>query len=162
MAKQMVFEDEARQPILEGVQKLARAVRSTLGPRGRNVVLDKGWGAPKVTKDGVTVAKDITLDDANENMGALLVNGGFPEEGQASLRKAAALAAATARYALGAVPVDREIAPVTIEELAVVKDELDLPQKHELVLQLAVQGLDIPRPLDSVRALVEQCREAWK
>ena len=73
MAKQMVFEDEARQPILEGVQKLARAVRSTLGPRGRNVVLDKGWGAPKVTKDGVTVAKDITLDDANENMGALLV-----------------------------------------------------------------------------------------
>ena len=69
----MVFEDEARQPILEGVQKLARAVRSTLGPRGRNVVLDKGWGAPKVTKDGVTVAKDITLDDANENMGALLV-----------------------------------------------------------------------------------------
>lgn len=73
MAKQMVFEDEARQPILQGVQKLARAVRSTLGPRGRNAVLDKGWGAPKVTKDGVTVAKEITLDDPNENMGALLV-----------------------------------------------------------------------------------------
>jgi len=90
------------------------------------------------------------------------VNGGFPEEGQASLGKAAALAAATARYALGAVPVDREIAPVTIEELVVVKDELDLPQKHELVLQLAVQGLDIPRPLDSARALVEQCRVTWK
>ncbi len=73
MAKKMVFEDAARQPILEGVQKLARAVRSTLGPRGRNAVLDKGWGAPKVTKDGVTVAKEITLDDPEENLGAQLV-----------------------------------------------------------------------------------------
>ena len=61
MAKQMVFEDEARQPLLTGVSKLARAVRSTLGPRGRNAVLDKGWGSPKITKDGVTVAEDIEL-----------------------------------------------------------------------------------------------------
>ena len=79
-----------------------------------------------------------------------------------SLRKAAVLAAATARYALGAVPVERESTPVTIEELIVVEGELDLPQEYELVLQLAVQGLDIPRPLDSVRALVEQCRMTWK
>lgn len=92
------------------------------------------------------------------DMGTLLMNGGFPEEGQVSLRKAAALAAATARYALGAVPVEREITPVTIDELIVVKDELGLPPECELVLQRAVQGLDIPRPLDSVRALVEQCR----
>ena len=63
MAKQMVFDDEARQPLLAGVSKLARAVRSTLGPRGRNAVLDKGWGSPKVTKDGVTVAEEIELDD---------------------------------------------------------------------------------------------------
>ena len=63
MAKQMVFEDEARQPLAAGVSKLARAVVSTLGPRGRNAVLDKGWGAPKVTKDGVTVAEEISLDD---------------------------------------------------------------------------------------------------
>jgi chaperonin GroEL len=69
----MVFEDEARQPLLAGVSKLARAVRSTLGPRGRNAVLDKGWGAPKITKDGVTVAEDIELDDAYENLGAQLV-----------------------------------------------------------------------------------------
>ena len=96
------------------------------------------------------------------DMGALLVNGGFPEEGQVSLRKAAALAAATARYALGVVPVEREITPVTIDELIVVEGELDLPQEYELVLQHAVQGLDIPRPLDSVRALVEQCRVTWK
>lgn len=73
MAKQMAFDDKARQPILTGVQKLARAVKSTLGPRGRNVVLDKGWGSPKVTKDGVTVAKDIELEDPQENLGAQLV-----------------------------------------------------------------------------------------
>ena len=69
----MVFEDEARQPLLAGVSKLARAVKSTLGPRGRNAVLDKGWGSPKVTKDGVTVAEDIELEDSYENLGAQLV-----------------------------------------------------------------------------------------
>ena len=73
MAKQMVFEDDARKPLQAGVEKLARAVRSTLGPRGRNAVLDKGWGSPKVTKDGVTVAEDIELDDPYENLGAQLV-----------------------------------------------------------------------------------------
>ena len=73
MAKQMVFDEEARQYLAAGVTKLARAVRSTLGPRGRNAVLDKGWGTPKVTKDGVTVAEDIDLDDPFENLGAQLV-----------------------------------------------------------------------------------------
>ena len=73
MAKQMVFDDEARQPLLAGVSKLARAVRSTLGPRGRNAVLDKGWGSPRITKDGVTVAEEIELDDPFENLGAQLV-----------------------------------------------------------------------------------------
>jgi chaperonin GroEL len=73
VAKQMVFDDEARQPLLAGVSKLARAVKSTLGPRGRNAVLDKGWGSPKVTKDGVTVAEDIDLEDPYENLGAQLV-----------------------------------------------------------------------------------------
>ena len=69
----MSFDDAARRPIAEGVAKLARAVKSTLGPRGRNVVLDKGWGAPKVTKDGVTVAEDVALEDPEENLGAQLV-----------------------------------------------------------------------------------------
>ena len=73
MAKKTSFDDAARSPIAEGVKKLSRAVKSTLGPRGRNVVLDKGWGAPKVTKDGVTVAEDIVLDDPEENLGAALV-----------------------------------------------------------------------------------------
>jgi chaperonin GroEL len=72
-AKQMLFDDEARAPLAAGVGKLARAVRSTLGPRGRNAVLDKGWGSPKITKDGVTVAEDIELDDPYENLGAQLV-----------------------------------------------------------------------------------------
>jgi chaperonin GroEL len=72
-AKQLAFADEARQKLLAGATKLARAVRSTLGPRGRNAVLDKGWGSPNVTKDGVTVAEDIELENPFENMGAQLV-----------------------------------------------------------------------------------------
>jgi chaperonin GroEL len=73
MAKQLAFADDARAKLLAGATKLARAVRSTLGPRGRNAVLDKGWGSPNVTKDGVTVAEDIELQDPFENMGAQLV-----------------------------------------------------------------------------------------
>ena len=72
-AKQLTYSDEARQKLLAGVAKLARAVRCTLGPRGRNAVLDKGWGSPNVTKDGVTVAEEIELHDPYENMGAQLV-----------------------------------------------------------------------------------------
>src|SRR4051794_31654990 len=72
-SKQLVYADEARQRLLGGVSKLARAVRSTLGPRGRNAVIDKGWGSPTVTKDGVTVAEEIELTDPYENMGAQLV-----------------------------------------------------------------------------------------
>src|SRR5437588_252022 len=72
-AKQLTYADEARQKLLAGASKLARAVRATLGPRGRNAVLDKGWGAPTVTKDGVTVAEEIELTDPFENMAAQLV-----------------------------------------------------------------------------------------
>src|SRR5438552_193651 len=72
-AKQLTYSDEARQKLYAGVSKLARAVRSTLGPRGRNAVIDKGWGSPTVTKDGVTVAEEIELQDPYENMGAQLV-----------------------------------------------------------------------------------------
>ena len=72
-AKQMVFQEEARQAILEGVESLSRAVKVTLGPRGRNVVLDKKWGSPTITKDGVTVAKEIELENPYANMGAQMV-----------------------------------------------------------------------------------------
>jgi chaperonin GroEL len=72
-AKQLVFDETARQALLKGVSKLARAVTATLGPKGRNVVLDKKFGSPTVTKDGVTVAKEIELEDPYENMGAQMV-----------------------------------------------------------------------------------------
>ncbi|MBQ4440420.1 MAG: chaperonin GroEL [Kiritimatiellae bacterium] len=73
MAKQIKFDAEARQKILAGVEKLAAAVTSTLGPSGRNVILDKKFGSPQITKDGVTVAKEIELPDPFENMGAQMV-----------------------------------------------------------------------------------------
>jgi chaperonin GroEL len=73
MAKQLSFGDDARQKMLAGINKLAKAVTTTLGPKGRNVALDKSWGAPSVVNDGVSVAKEIDLEDKFENMGAQLV-----------------------------------------------------------------------------------------
>jgi chaperonin GroEL len=72
-AKQLQFDEHARQSLLRGVEKLAKAVKATLGPSGRNVILDKKFGSPTITKDGVTVAKEIELEDPYENMGAQLV-----------------------------------------------------------------------------------------
>src|SRR5437867_3043831 len=72
-AKQLLFDEAARQAVLRGVTKLSKAVTATLGPKGRNVVIDKKFGSPTVTKDGVTVAKEIELEDAYENMGAQMV-----------------------------------------------------------------------------------------
>ena len=73
MAKQILFGEEARRALQAGVDQLADAVKITLGPKGRNVVLDKKFGSPLITNDGVTIAKDIELEDAFENMGAQLV-----------------------------------------------------------------------------------------
>src|SRR5207248_942705 len=73
MAKQIVYGDSSRQGILRGVNHLADAVKVTLGPKGRNVILDKKFGSPTITKDGVTVAKEIELKDPLENMGAQMV-----------------------------------------------------------------------------------------
>src|SRR3990172_12402334 len=72
-AKDIIFDEKARQAILSGVAILAKAVKVTLGPRGRNVVLDKRWGAPTITKEGVTVAKEIEREGPFENMGAQMV-----------------------------------------------------------------------------------------
>jgi chaperonin GroEL len=72
-AKEILFDVDAKNKILAGVDTLANAVKVTLGPRGRNVVIEKSWGAPVVTKDGVTVAKEIELEDKFENMGAQMV-----------------------------------------------------------------------------------------
>src|SRR3989337_2917847 len=73
MAKQLIFSEGARSAILRGVMQLTDAVKATLGPAGRNAVIDKKFGAPTITKDGVTVAKEIELKDPYENMGAQLV-----------------------------------------------------------------------------------------
>ncbi|MCX5710572.1 MAG: chaperonin GroEL, partial [Candidatus Omnitrophica bacterium] len=73
MAKQLLYSDEARRKILRGVEQLSAAVKVTLGPKGRNVVIDKKFGSPTITKDGVTVAKEIDLEDPFENMGAQMV-----------------------------------------------------------------------------------------
>src|SRR3979409_1834295 len=72
MAKQLKFDDEARRALEAGVNKLADTVKVTIGPRGRNVVLDKKFGAPTITNDGVTIAREVELDDPYENMGAQL------------------------------------------------------------------------------------------
>src|SRR5881275_12825 len=72
-AKQIAFDQEARDAMRRGIGKLARAVKITLGPKGRNVILQKSFGAPTITKDGVTVAKEIELEDRYENMGAQMV-----------------------------------------------------------------------------------------
>src|SRR5204863_1831010 len=72
-AKDIIFDEKARNRVLTGVDTLANAVKVTLGPRGRNVVIEKSWGAPTVTKDGVTVAKEIELEDKMANMGAQMV-----------------------------------------------------------------------------------------
>ena len=73
MAKQIAYGEEARKSLMSGIDQLADTVKITLGPKGRNVVLDKKYGAPLITNDGVTIAKEIELDDPFENMGAQLV-----------------------------------------------------------------------------------------
>src|ERR1700750_462777 len=73
MAKQLKFDEEARRALEAGVNRLANTVKVTLGPKGRNVVLDKKFGAPTITNDGVSIAKEVELDDPFENMGAQLV-----------------------------------------------------------------------------------------
>src|SRR3954470_866009 len=73
MSKILIFSEDARTSILQGVNTLADAVKATLGPRGRNVVIDKSFGSPLITKDGVTVAKEIELENKFENMGAQMV-----------------------------------------------------------------------------------------
>ena len=73
MAKQIIYGEEARKAIERGVNQLANTVKITLGPKGRNVVLDKKFGTPLITNDGVTIAKEIELEDAFENMGAQLI-----------------------------------------------------------------------------------------
>jgi chaperonin GroEL len=157
VAKNMVFDDDARQPLLAGVSKLARAVRSTLGPRGRNAVLDKGWGSPKVTKDGVTVAEDIELDDPAENLGAQLVKEAASKTNDLAgdgTTTATILAEAIYREGLkmiaaGADPMalSRGIAKATdkvVEEIAKLSTPIDDKNKKEIQQIATIAGNNDP------------------
>ena len=85
-AKDLAFDTDARLELLAGVEKLANAVKSTLGPRGRNALLDKSWGGPTATKDGVSVAEEIELEDKRQNLGAQLVKEAASKTSDNSLR----------------------------------------------------------------------------
>ena len=78
MVKELTFEDEARTKLLSGASKLAQAVRTTLGPRGRSAVIDRSWGGPRVSKDGATVAEEVELKDRVENIGARMIREASP------------------------------------------------------------------------------------
>src|ERR1700761_6277404 len=148
-AKQLAYSDEARQKLLAGVSKLARAVRSTLGPRGRNAVIDKGWGSPTVTKDGVTVAEDIELADPYENMGAQLVKEAASKTSDVAgdgTTTATVLAEAVYREGLKMIAAGHDPMAITrgiqkavdkvVEELAKLADKID-PKDHEQITQVA-------------------------
>src|SRR5436853_769497 len=153
----MVFDEEARQALAAGVSKLARAVRSTLGPRGRNAVLDKGWGSPKITKDGVTVAEDIELDDPYENLGAQLVKEAASKTNQVAgdgTTTATVLAEAIYREGLkmiaaGADPMalSRGIAKATevvIDGIAKLSKKIDEKNKTEIRQIATIAGNNDP------------------
>jgi len=153
VAKLMSFDDDARKQLLAGVSKLSRAVASTLGPRGRNAVLDKGWGSPKVTKDGVTVAEDIELEDKFENCGVQLVKEAASKTGDVAgdgTTTATVLAEAVYREGLkfiaaGAAPValqrgvQKAIVAVT-DHLAKIAQPVDATDKKAIETVATIAG----------------------
>src|ERR1700745_1262461 len=115
-AKQLQFDEAARPTLLRGGEKLARAVKATLGPSGRNVILDRKFGSPTITKDGVTVAKEIDLKDALENMGAQVVKEGASKTSDvAGERPATATLLAQAIYREGAKNLAAGTNPMAIK-----------------------------------------------
>ena len=115
-AKQMKFDSDARAEIASGLSQLSRAVKATLGPRGRNVVLQKSYGSPRITKDGVTVSKEIELPQPFENMGAKLVNMVASKTGDvAGDGTTTATVLAEAIYTHGLRSVTTGVNPVTIQ-----------------------------------------------
>ena len=142
-AKQLSYADDARQKLLAGATKLARAVRSTLGPRGRNAVLDKGWGSPNVTKDGVTVAEEIELNDPYENMGAQLVKEAASKTSDVAgdgTTTATVLAEAIYREGLKMIAAGHDPMALTrgvqkavdrvVEELAKIAEKIEIGRAH--------------------------------
>src|SRR5580693_3099892 len=149
VAKMLAYDEEARQKLASGVSKLARAVRSTLGPRGRNAVIDKGWGSPTVTKDGVTVAEEIELTDPYENMGAQLVKEAASKTSDAAgdgTTTATILAEAIYKEGLKMIAAGHDPMALTrgiqkgvdrvVEELARMAEKID-PKDHKEITEVA-------------------------
>jgi len=151
--KQLAFESDARASLLAGVEKLAGAVKSTLGPRGRNAIIDKSWGGPTVTKDGVTVAEEIEFIDKNENLGAKLV-----KEAASKTSKIAGDGTTTATVLTEAMFKDafrnlaagadamalnrgmQKASKTVIENLASLAKPIDIKQKNDIVNIAAVSA----------------------
>ena len=166
MAKQLLFGDDAHQKLLSGVNKLAKAVVTTLGPRGRNVALDKKWGAPNVVHDGVSVAKEIELEDPFENMGAQLVKQAADKTNDiagdgtttATLLAQYIVAGGMKHIAAGSNPmlmkrgVDKAVAAVVAE---LIKNRKDVTQEEwEKVATISAQNPDIGAKIAEALKLV--------
>ncbi|MBN2292558.1 MAG: chaperonin GroEL, partial [Pirellulales bacterium] len=144
--KNLAFESDARGALLAGVEKLAAAVKSTLGPRGRNAIIDKGWGGPTVTKDGVTVAEEIELVDKTENMGAKLVREAASKTSKvagdgtttATVLTEAMFKEAFRNVAAGADPMSlnrgiQQAVKAAVEKLASMAVPVDIAKKNDIV-----------------------------
>jgi len=151
--KQLAFDADARKALLTGVEKLAAAVKSTLGPRGRNAIIDKGWGGPTVTKDGVTVAEEIELADKAENMGAKLVREAASKTSKiagdgtttATVLAEAMFKEAFRNVAAGADPMalNRGIqtaVKAVVEKLATLAKPVDIARKDDIINVAAISA----------------------
>jgi chaperonin GroEL len=147
MSKQLLYDDKARQALKRGVDQLANAVKVTLGPKGRNVVIDKGYGAPSITKDGVTVAKEIDLEDKFENIGAELVKEAASRTSDvagdgtttATVLAQAMIAEGIKHITAGANPlaVKRGMDAGTAALVAFIKDEIATPVQDDDIEKVA-------------------------
>ncbi len=154
MAKQLLYDDKARQALKRGVDQLANAVKVTLGPKGRNVVIDKGYGAPTITKDGVSVAKEIDLEDKFENIGAELVKEAASKTSDvagdgtttATVLAQAMIAEGIKHITAGANPlaVKRGMDAGTSALVTAIKDEIATPVKDDDIEKVATISANDP------------------
>jgi len=154
MSKQLIYDDKARQALKRGVDQLANAVKVTLGPKGRNVVIDRGYGAPSITKDGVTVAKEIELEDKFENIGAELVKEAASRTSDvagdgtttATVLAQAIIAEGIKHITAGANPlaVKRGIDSGTSAIVKMIKDEIATPVKDDDIEKVATISANDP------------------
>lgn len=167
MAKQVKFGDDARHKMVDGVRKLYDAVRITMGPKGRNVVLDKKYGSPTITNDGVTIAKDIDLEDRFENMGAQLVKEVATKTNDvagdgtttATVLAYALIAEGLRNLAAGANPIalkrgiEKGVKKV-VEELEKVKKDITTPEEIAQVATISAQDTEVGRLISEIMEMV--------